>query len=135
MRALLVAMALVVLWIGIDMVRLAKHRTRLPREVTDNIVFGRPVDPSRPARDYLESRFLVHNGAGSLVLGIVLSAAGCLGLLAAVFWLQRRSRCRRRAVGTTGEPPPLTLRQALRRVLVASCRTSDKSPRAQYSWK
>lgn len=85
MSVFLAVIAFLLIWVGIDMVRLSKHRASLPDEVTDKIIFGHPVDLPPQARNYVESRFLVCNGAGSLVLGIVLVVSGCM-VLAIVLW-------------------------------------------------
>ena len=87
MSWLLLALAGLLLWLGIDMLAMSRKSAPLPQMETDKQVFGEPpVHVSEASRLYAEQNFLVKSGASTQILGALLVLFGLVCLAFSLGW-------------------------------------------------
>jgi hypothetical protein len=88
MTLLLLALAALLLWLGVDILRLSSQSAPLPRVETDKMMFGDPPpELSDAARHYAQSHILVRGGASTRVLGYVFLLGAAFSFALAVGWV------------------------------------------------
>lgn len=89
MSWLLLAVAALLPWIGVDLLALSRNSAAPPRAETDKTIFGSPPPQlSDAARRYAEQRFLVRGGASTRVLGTLFVLLGIVCLVVGIGWWQ-----------------------------------------------
>lgn len=88
MTLLLLALAALFLWLGIDILRFSSREVPLPRVETDKMMFGDPPpELSESMRSYAESRMLDRSGTSTRVLGYVFWLGAAFSFAVAVGWM------------------------------------------------